>query len=90
MNIQRFRQVLAYIEAHPEEWDQREWCGTQCCIAGHAMQQSGLAFDDRTWGGVVLIHARDWLEASPEEANWLFAADRHIDDFRTVARRPWA
>ncbi len=31
----RLREVLAFIEANPEMWDQRKWaCGTTGCLAG--------------------------------------------------------
>lgn len=26
VNVELLRQTLAYIETHPEEWDQTEWC----------------------------------------------------------------
>jgi hypothetical protein len=37
--------IIDYIEAHPEEWDQTEWiaptdCGTAYCVAGHAIARS--------------------------------------------------
>ncbi len=27
----------------PEEYDQRDWCGTSCCIAGHIADRIGIA-----------------------------------------------
>src|SRR6478609_9322821 len=48
-NLPLLRKVLAYIDAHPDEWDQFSWgvqtqawpCGTAFCIAGHAAVMSG-------------------------------------------------
>ena len=35
-------EVLDYIDAHPEEWNQRRWvCGTAACFAGWAVRLSG-------------------------------------------------
>lgn len=47
------REVLAWIELHPERWDQREWvehtaCGTTYCLAGWAyVLGTGHWFSDR-------------------------------------------
>ena len=42
MNIELLDRALAYIDKHPEEWDQRTWdCGTAACIAGHTARLSG-------------------------------------------------
>lgn len=40
--------ALAYIRAHPEEWDQAEWvCGTTACLAGHlVMLGDGATIED--------------------------------------------
>jgi hypothetical protein len=43
MNIDLMLKVADYIEANPDEYDQRNWCGTECCIAGHAVALSGDA-----------------------------------------------
>jgi hypothetical protein len=40
MNVELMLQVADVIEAHPEIYNQREWCGTTCCIAGHALALS--------------------------------------------------
>lgn len=39
MNLDKLDQAIAYIEAHPEEWQQEFWaektaCGTALCLAG--------------------------------------------------------
>ena len=31
----------AYAVAHPEQYDQRKWCGTAQCVLGHARTQAG-------------------------------------------------
>ena len=42
MNIELLDAALAYIDEHPEEWDQSTWdCGTTACIAGHMARLSG-------------------------------------------------
>jgi hypothetical protein len=90
MNMQRFRQVLAYIEAHPEEWNQREWCGSECCFAGHAACFAGVNAKRTTWAGAVADVAQEWLGMSAAQFRWLYAEGRTLDDFRTVARRVYA
>ena len=41
-NVKLLRETLAYIEAHPEEWDQANWyCGTSACFAGRACLLNG-------------------------------------------------
>lgn len=41
-NVALLRQTLAYIEAHPEEWNQAHWhCGTAACFAGRAALLAG-------------------------------------------------
>jgi hypothetical protein len=87
MNIQRFRQVLAYIEAHPEEWNQfrdTDEPAPRCfgCIAASLFGVGDGCFADEK---MVLA-----LECSPEMALWLYNPARTLDDFRTVARRPCA
>lgn len=41
-DLSKLDEVMDYIEAHPEEHDQRVWlartaCGTRGCLAGHAI-----------------------------------------------------
>jgi hypothetical protein len=53
VNKDLLRETLAYIEVHPEEWDQRQWiCGTSACFAGRACLLSGAQPCD--WGGKVV------------------------------------
>lgn len=44
VDIARLDRALAYIEAHPDEHNQRTWlkaasCGTAACLAGHVVMQ---------------------------------------------------
>lgn len=44
IDISRLDRALAYIEAHPDEHNQRVWlkaasCGTTACLAGHVVMQ---------------------------------------------------
>lgn len=46
INFLELDAIVAYIEAHPEEWDQSYWaaktaCGTAYCIAGFAVIGAG-------------------------------------------------
>lgn len=42
-NVELLDRTLAYIEEHPEEWDQKEWvCGSTACFAGNALLLEGL------------------------------------------------
>jgi hypothetical protein len=46
INVDLLKRTLAYIEAHPDEWDQSMWattgvCGTTFCFAGTAVHLSG-------------------------------------------------
>ena len=37
-----FDAALDYIAEHPEEHQQQSWCGTACCVLGHARRMAGL------------------------------------------------
>lgn len=46
INHSEIEAIIGHIEAHPEEWDQRNWasrsdCGTAYCLAGLACVRSG-------------------------------------------------
>ena len=42
--------TLAYIETHPEEWDQTVWfCGSAACFAGHAVLLDGGKVSNDRW-----------------------------------------
>lgn len=41
--------VLAYIEEHPQDWNQESWfCKTDACFAGHTLLLSGYRIVDPT------------------------------------------
>jgi len=53
INVELLKKTLAHIEAHPEQWNQRDWrdvdhdlrCGTACCFAGWAALLNGSTWD---------------------------------------------
>lgn len=52
-DAKRLRDTLAYIKAHPNEWEQDCWantCGTSFCFAGHVVHK------DREW---EIVNTRD-------------------------------
>jgi hypothetical protein len=92
MNYENFNAVLTHIERHPEQWDQKNWCGTSCCIAGHAAHMSGNFREGGTFGFIQAAEAflglpvNGWCSDLEEEgtADWLFNSQRSLDDFRRV------
>lgn len=48
LRVGRLRAVKRQILAHPENYDQSNWCGTECCIAGIASQHAGLKWRNIT------------------------------------------
>lgn len=82
MNIERFRQVLAYIEEHPQEWDQ---ASPYKCFMAHANFIAGDVNPLAPTGSTYL-----GFEDFDKQWYWIFNAARTLDDFRTVARRVYA
>ena len=41
MNTELLREIADHIERHPDEFDQKAWCGTACCVGGRAVALSG-------------------------------------------------
>lgn len=73
----RLRAVLAYIEAHPESWNQGEWaCGTSGCLAGWTValdRELEIRHVAVTYhGSQVEETARKLLRLDPSQAAWLF------------------
>jgi hypothetical protein len=79
MNEFKMQEVLDYIEAHPDEYNQASWagtkhedgegdelCGTTCCVAGHAALLNG-------WHLRITLH-------SPDEYGWEWIeVDERVD-----------
>ena len=82
MNAKNFRTVLEHIKAHPETYDQNRWCGTVCCLAGHAQRLAGKPSDRET----VKKDAQVWLGLSRQLANRLFSPDTSITDLEAALR----
>jgi hypothetical protein len=83
MNIDRYNAVLAHIEQHPEEWNQSEWRGTACCIAGHAARMFGADPGLATLTAAALALE---IDRTVTHFPWLFDADRTMDEFRALRR----
>jgi hypothetical protein len=84
VNIQRFREVLQYIEAHPREWRQ---VSCMACFLFHAAKLNGEIGIQlhAEWGHDFLqipLYGPMW--------SWLFDGCRTLDDFRTMARRTFS
>ena len=100
INKDLLRETLAYIEAHPEEWDQTKWlCGTTACFAGRACLLSGdrpvyeIGPDDesgRVYFGQdnrrrqVRYRAADLLGLGQHDADVLFDCGCTMDDLRRI------
>lgn len=83
MNIENYKKVLEQIETHPEAWDQTHWhCNTVHCFAGHAQILSGHEANTC----FVRRDARIWLDINLYESDYLFDADRTIEDFKDVLK----
>lgn len=88
MHSKKFNAVLDRIERNLKEWDQKHWCGTSYCFAGHA---AAISRGYRSQNGFVVSEAERFLGLSPNGwihgdpmAHWLFSALRTLDDFRRV------
>lgn len=81
INVELLDRTLAYIEAHPEEWDQGNWrCGTGMCFAGWAVTLAG-----REWAGDPGGPAGELLVRKPDEPRFAhtlnIGEDRiHVED----------
>ena len=110
MNLERHRQVIAHILAHPESWNQAVWhsdCGTEHCYAGLAQMFSmtqewrplDSSLDSKGWRWLwngsskttqrsidhVIRDAREWLDLTDEEAEYLFDAHRNLQELEEYA-----
>lgn len=80
-NAELAYKVLDYIDAHPEQWDQDEWCGTAQCFAGWAVSLSignpEFAFN---FGGLhISTHAARALGFESRRVMENFAAKMQVD-----------
>lgn len=80
MNTDNYNAVLAHIEQHPEEWNQLSWCGTACCLAGHANKM----FPPPNPNVGIIDGAHRALGFTDDQSWWLFHGSRTLDDFRRV------
>jgi hypothetical protein len=74
-NIELLEKTYAFIEAHPEHWQQTMWrCKTGMCFAGWAAELAGgkwltgPASDEGD--GKNLLATEDYLVPEPEEAEY--------------------
>lgn len=89
VNHDEIDDILDYIEAHPEEWDQETYikkrdCGTVYCVAGFAVVRKYHHIDE--WGMGVWDQAKDILGLNTDQATWLFARWNTLDDLRRIAK----
>jgi hypothetical protein len=101
VNHAEIENIIGYIEAHPEEWNQQDYasryeCQTAYCVAGHACVRAGYTFqweDGRTWathlddGHTPISHrARQLLGLTDDQAITLFQASNTIDDLKRISK----
>jgi hypothetical protein len=80
MNKPLLRKVAKRIKEHPETYNQHEWCGTQCCIAGNAVWvHDGNLSNLRTSS----TRAKKVLKISYEQAENLFYSGNWPEPFKT-------
>jgi virulence-associated protein VapD len=90
VNHDEIDDILDYIEAHPEEWDQRVTyikkrdCGTVYCVAGFAVVRKYHHIDE--WGVGVWDQATDILGLNYDQAYRLFQRKNTLDDLRKIAK----
>ncbi len=74
----RMREVLAFLQLHPELWNQNHFlCGTTGCLAGWTValdeQKTVHELDQLTWGyPAIPIRAQELLGLTDKQAHELF------------------
>lgn len=71
MNKERLELLADHIEKlPPEKFDMWQWCGTACCVAGHAISLAGIRprHKDETPG-----LAQKWLGLTMDQRTALFS-----------------
>lgn len=96
VNVPLLRKVMEHITEHPEEHDQQQWCGTACCIAGHAALMTGWQMQTFSCGSTSSYLTRDGLRDHAEsiameelglgraEAYELFSGHNTLDDIWSI------
>ena len=79
------RATARRIEENPDKYDQRQFCGTAFCIAGHAAIEAGWEMDDATGIDLKLVKdgqfrgveeiAEEFLGLNKDQAYALFDED---------------
>jgi len=84
MNVKLLRRIQKAISKEPEKYDQDAWCGSECCLAGHAVILSGHAeISNDSCEGVMVrlsygkeVHIQDFaaeeLELTEDQSCKLF------------------
>lgn len=90
MNAKNFKATIDYIEAHPEEYDQRLWCNAMI-YSGSGTSSGPPCGTTRCFGGtasflgtkpnqrkylVLWVTAHEWLGITHDEGVYLFAPHR--------------
>lgn len=99
VNEALLREILTFIELHPERWDQGSWwdtgaCGTTGCLAGWTVVLADPLFGpDQAWAFDPLscdidFRARNLLGLSEEQAHELFFFTQVYDEDGNPLRRP--
>ena len=80
MNKKRLLRVAKLIEDNPDTYDQSEWCGTQCCVAGHAVWEY-CTNAERALINTAIIQTEDtyWKPAFPFEKGTKAYAQEILD-----------
>lgn len=95
MNLELFKEIVDFIKANPQHWNQRTWhCGTSHCVAGFIEQRvNGRSFcSEATAVRPEMVHwqtfavGRDTLGLSTKKANWLFDPKRTLAELQIVAK----
>lgn len=65
MNKERLKKLAQKLDkTKPEKFNMHEWCGTTCCIAGHALIMARKSRDDMRFWGDAMYWARSYLDLS--------------------------
>jgi hypothetical protein len=65
VNKPLLNKIATFIETHPRQYNQGNWCGTACCIAGHALVLGGM------------VSRKDIVDAGPDS---YYVGDLEVQD----------